>query len=134
MVRSFVTYSGNKHCLLEHEPSGSQIETDAPKDNQGLGQAFSPTDLMAAALSSCAITTMAIVGEKSGIDLSGVRASVEKHMESNPRRIGQLVLDISLPARLDSNQRSFMEETARGCPVLRSLSSEIIVKISFTYF
>src|ERR1700689_1455565 len=90
MVKSNTVYSGGLHCEITHEPSRSKIETDAPKDNLGKGERFSPTDLVGAALGSCILTTMAIVAERDGISINGVTASVEKEMIVKPRRIGAL--------------------------------------------
>ena len=80
MVKIDATYQGQKHCLAVHEPSGSQLETDAPKDNQGLGEKFSPTDLVATALGTCILTTIAIVVERDNIDIKGATISVEKEI------------------------------------------------------
>src|ERR1700722_14006421 len=98
MVKLSVTYQGQKHCQLIHEPSASTIETDAPKDNQGKGERFSPTDLVGAALGSCILTTMAMVAERDGVAITGARAEVEKEMLATPRRIGTLKVKITLPS------------------------------------
>ncbi|PIS10531.1 MAG: osmotically inducible protein OsmC [Bdellovibrio sp. CG10_big_fil_rev_8_21_14_0_10_47_8] len=133
MVKSKILYQGQKHCELIHEPSQSKIETDAPKDNQGKGERFSPTDLMGAALGSCILTTMAIVGERDGIDLRGSQASVEKVMTDAPRRIQSLRVDIVLPAHLSPDQRRKMEEVAKHCPVKRSLHPDVETPMTFIY-
>jgi len=133
MVKMNAVYKGKKHCELIHEPSQSKIETDAPKDNQGLGEKFSPTDLVGAALGSCILTTMAIVAERDGINIEGSTADVEKEMTAQPRRIGALNVKITLPASLNTNQRRKLEETAHHCPVHKSLHPDVQLPITFVY-
>ncbi len=133
MVRMQVTYQGDKHCELIHEPSQSRIETDAPKDNNGRGERFSPTDLMGAALGSCILTVMAIMAERDNIDLRGARASVEKEMYTNPRRISKLVVNLHMPAGVSRDYRKKLELAANTCPVHRSLHPEIESPIIFHY-
>jgi putative redox protein len=133
MVKMSIVYQGQKHCLLTHEPSGSNIETDAPKDNQGRGERFSPTDLVGAALGSCVLTTMALVAERDGISIDGATAEVEKEMIVKPRRIGALKVKIKLPSDLTSDQRRKLEESARHCPVHKSLHPDIDAPILFSY-
>src|SRR5687768_8276610 len=117
MVRISVDYVGEKHCELTHGPSGSKIETDAPKDNQGKGEKFSPTDLMAAALGSCILTTIAIIAEKEGIHFEKASCEVEKIMTSNPRRVSALKTILKLPEKLSFQERQKVEQIARNCPV-----------------
>ena len=132
MVKSAAVYTGEKHCELVHEPSGSRIETDAPKDNQGRGERFSPTDLMGAALTSCILTTMAIVAERDGVSLVGARAEVEKEMITDPvRRVGALRVRVTLPAGIPPDYRKKLENAAQACPVKRSLHPELQTPISF---
>jgi uncharacterized OsmC-like protein len=133
MVKMSVIYQGQKHCELTHEPSGAKIETDAPRDNQGKGERFSPTDLMGAALASCVLTTMAIVGERDGIRLDEMQAEVIKEMNSDPRRIKSLPVHVRMPARLTPDQRAKLERAARHCPVHKSLNPEIHAPITFEY-
>lgn len=133
MVRMNIVYQGHKHCALVHEPSGSKIETDAPKDNQGKGERFSPTDLVGAALGSCVLTTMALVAERDGLSIQGATAEVEKEMFDNPRRIGALHMRITLPSSLTPEQRRKMEETAKHCPVHRSLHPDVQMPLHFEY-
>jgi putative redox protein len=118
---------------LEHGPSGSRIATEAPKDNGGTGGSFSPTDLVGAALASCALTTMALVASREGIPFGEAKAAVEKRMTPPPRRIGELVVQIQMPAGLSRAHRARMEETAHGCPVARSLHPDLKLPMSFTY-
>lgn len=133
MVKMNVTYQGEKHCSLTHGPSGSHIETDAPKDNNGKGERFSPTDLVGAALASCILTTIAILGEKKGLSFEGATTEVEKEMTSAPRRIDSLKLKVTLPARLNDLERSECEEIALNCPVHRSLHPDVKIPIIFVY-
>lgn len=118
---------------LEHGPSQSRVTTEAPKDNGGTGMSFSPTDLVGAALASCALTTMALAAGREGIPMGEARARVEKRMTPPPRRIGALVLDIQMPAGLSPEHRARLEEVARGCPVARSLHPDLQLPMTFTY-
>ncbi|HVG59770.1 MAG TPA: OsmC family protein [Hyalangium sp.] len=118
---------------LEHGPSGTRMATEAPKDNGGTGGSFSPTDLVGAALASCALTTMALVASREGISFGEAKATVEKRMTPPPRRIGELVLQIQMPAGLSRAHRARMEEVAHGCPVARSLHPELKLPMSFNY-
>lgn len=133
MVRVTATYTGKKHCVAEHEPSSRNLETDAPKDNQGLGESFSPTDLVATALGTCALTTMAIYAEQNGLNLNGSKMSVEKIMTSNPRKIASLKTVIHLPKDLEPSVKQKLEEIAHSCPVKKSLHPEIQIPIEFIY-
>jgi uncharacterized OsmC-like protein len=133
-VTMTIEYQGELHCSLEHDPSKTRIFTDAPKDNQGRGQAFSPTDLLGAALISCAVTTMAIKGPKEGIPLSKATGRVVKEMSTSPpRRIARLSVELEMPAGLSGDQRAKLEAIARTCPVALSLSKEIEVPVLFKY-
>jgi putative redox protein len=133
MVKMSVKYTGQKHCVLKHEPSSSEIETDAPKDNAGRGERFSPTDLMGAALASCILTTMAIVAERDGLSIEGATAEVTKEMITNPRRIGALPVQITMPANLAEEVRKKLENAAQHCPVHKSLHPDVSAPISFKY-
>jgi putative redox protein len=125
MVQILIEYTGNLHCDAKHGPSGAVIATDAPTDNQGKGEAFSPTDLVATALGTCIATTMAIVAERHQVELKGMTVQVQKEMASNPRRIGRLTTEVHIPLPADHPQRALLEQTALGCPVHRSLSAEM---------
>lgn len=133
MVRISIDYTGEKHCDLIHQPSGNKISTDAPKDNNGRGEAFSPTDLVAAALGSCILTTMAIKGEKENIDVRGCTATVDKEMNPEPRKIARLTVAVRLPKKLAALERKKLEEIAHNCPVAKSLHPEMQLPITFTY-
>jgi len=127
------TYTGSLKMELTHGPSEVVLKTAAPVDNMGDGSSFSPTDLVAAALGSCAVTTMAIVATREGIPFGTASFIVHKHMRSDPRRVDRLPLTIRMPAGLDSQQRTRMEDVARSCPVARSLLPEIELDFNFEY-
>jgi putative redox protein len=134
MVEMSLVYEGGLHTKALHQPSRASIETDAPLDNQGRGEAFSPTDLLATSLASCMLTTMAIVGDREGWCLDGATARVEKHMGLQPRRrIGRLVVDLTLPAGLPGTARMRLEESARGCPVAASIHPDTRVDLTMRW-
>jgi uncharacterized OsmC-like protein len=120
-------------CQLTHEPSNSQIRTTPPKDNGGDGSTFSPTDLVGAALASCALTTMALVAGREGLTFLGGSARVEKEMTPPPRRIASLALVITMPAATPEAQRARLEEIAKTCPVARSLHPDVQLPLRFEY-
>lgn len=121
------------NCTLTHEPSGSQIRTTPPKDNGGDGSTFSPTDLMGAALASCALSTMALTAPKEGLTFGAASARVVKEMVGPPRRIGSLALVITMPPGTPQAQRARFEEIARGCPVARTLHPDVQIPMTFEY-
>jgi putative redox protein len=134
MVKMSMEYEGDLRCHLKHGPSGSEILTDAPVDNQGRGAAFSPTDLVAAALGSCMLTVMGIAAKKNGIRLEGAKADVQKEMVADPlRRIGSINVLIQMPKGIVRDKREFLENIAHTCPVHKSLSSQVSVQIDFQY-
>jgi putative redox protein len=133
MVKMSLVYQGEKHCELTHEPSSSKIETDAPKDNAGRGERFSPTDLVGAALVSCVVTTMAIMAERHGIALGGMKARVSKEMNPQPRFIANLPIEIDMPAGLSAENRKKLEAAAHTCPVKRSLGENVQTPMVFNY-
>lgn len=126
-------YEGGLKMELNHGPSGTVAKTAAPEDNKGDGSSFSPTDLLAAALGSCAVTTMAIVADREGIPFENAEFVIEKHMRSGPRRVDRLPLTIRMPASLSREQREVLEGAARTCPVDRSLLPEIEREFTFEY-
>ncbi len=133
MVRIDVVYEGDLHTRCTHGPSGRDLETDAPVDNEGRGETFSPTDLVAAALGSCVLTVMGIVARRRGISLEGARARVAKHMTADPvRRIGRLEVEVVLPRGLAAEERDVLERAARTCPVKASLHPETEVALRFS--
>ncbi len=129
-----VDYRGQLHTVCRHGPSGRELETDAPKDNEGRGESFSPTDLLATALGGCMLTVMGIVARRHGWELEGARASVEKHMKSDPvRRVGRLDVRLILPSGLPREARPVLEEAALTCPVKQSLHLDIEVDTRFAW-
>ena len=133
MSQSNIVYKNNLRTEAVHLSSGEAIITDAPVDNNGKGEAFSPTDLVVAALGSCMITIMGIVAQKHNIDISGTSASVKKIMGSNPRKIDEVVIDISMNNHLNKNDRKRLERAALSCPVHKSLHPDLIKTINFSY-
>src|SRR5271169_7091809 len=118
MVRITGEYQGDLHCTAVHEPSGSALGTDAPRDNQGRGAAFSPTDLVATAFATCIATTMAIVARNHGVELKGVRFEVTKEMAPDlPRRISELNARMWMPASAKGVPAGVLEQAANNCPV-----------------
>lgn len=126
-------YLGSKKVELTHEQSGSRFITEAPKDNGGEGMSFSPTDLVAAAFGSCVLTTIAIVAERAGINVDGMHMRVEKHMQQEPRRIGNIPLTVHLPKALGEAERRRLEAAGRACPVHKSLHPEVQAETNFIY-
>jgi putative redox protein len=126
MVNISVRYDGDLHCSATHGPSQSKLATDAPADNKGKGQAFSPTDLVATALATCISTTMGIKADELGVDLRGMTVSVKKEMSKDvPRRIVALPSEVHIPLPPDSPHRTVLEQTGLNCPVHKSLPPEI---------
>lgn len=133
MVKSTTVYTGGLHCEAVHEPSGARIATDAPEDNHGKGEAFSPTDLVGAAMAACMSTIMGIVAERHGIDLKGMSIEVQKHMNADPRRIGKLEVVITVPLPADTPFKSMLEAAAMNCPVKKSLHPDIDIPITWVW-
>jgi putative redox protein len=132
-MTSQIIYKADLRTTAVHLQSGTEIETDAPTDNQGKGERFSPTDLMATSLGACMVTTMAIKANTMGIVLDGTRVDVTKIMVADPRRIGKLIAHVYFPEglQLDEKQKDLMERTARTCPVERSLHPDIELDMAF---
>ena len=133
MSRANIVYQNNLRTEAEHIASGEKIITDAPIDNNGKGEAFSPTDLVATALGSCIITIMAISANKYDIDMSGTNASVKKIMGSDPRRISEISIEINMNKNIEEKDRKRLERSALTCPVHRSLHPDLEKKIRFIY-
>jgi len=134
MVEINVTYNGGLKCEAVHKPSGKSIVTDAPADNHGKGEAFSPTDLLAASLGTCLLTVMGIAAEERGINMNNTTCRVEKHMsEDKPRRIVKLVAQIVFPEGIPLAKRGLLEAVAINCPVTKSLKPEIEVDIKMHF-
>ena len=128
-----ITYEGNLRTKAVHLESGSSLDTDAPKDNQGLGEKFSPTDLVCVSLASCMLTIMGIAMQKYNIDLKGTTASVKKTMGTEPRMISQIDIIVNFPTSYDDKIKIILERAANNCPVHKSLSNQIEKNIKFIY-
>ena len=128
-----IKYKGHLRTTATHLDSGSEISTDAPKDNHGLGKTFSPTDMVCSALASCILTIMAIAVEKNDVDIKNTTAIVKKTMGNNPRRIVKIEIYLTFPKEYDSKTRTILERAAHNCPVHHSLSERVEKKISFKY-
>ncbi len=134
MVEIQIVYQGKLRCRATHVDSGAELLTDAPKDNMGKGESFSPTDLVAAALGSCLITIMGIAAQRMEIDLAGTRVVVVKEMVTAPiRRIGRLATTIHVPLKLTAEQRQKLENAARACPVHQSLHPDVQAPVAFNW-
>jgi putative redox protein len=134
MVEIKAVYEGQLHCTATHGPSGMTLTTDAPKDNMGKGESFSPTDLVATALATCVVTTMGIVAQRHNLDLNGTMVRVEKHMiTTGIRRIGRLPVEVKVPRTFSDEDRQRLENAAHTCPVHKSLHPDVDSPITFTW-
>ncbi|HWE02382.1 MAG TPA: OsmC family protein [Tepidisphaeraceae bacterium] len=134
MVQMQIAYEGNLRTTIVHEPSGARLITDAPKDNQGEGQSFSPTDLVASALGSCMLTIMGIAARNFKIDLAGATVRVQKEMVTSPiRRIGKLTVDITVPGKTTVEQQHKLRDAAMHCPVHKSLHPDVQTPVTFHF-
>lgn len=134
MVHIDVVYEGGLHCQAIHGPSGCTLSTDAPVDNKGRGESFSPTDLVATGLASCMATIMGMQADTLGIDISGMRIHVEKIMSADtPRRIAKLPVKIEMPVPHDAKTATIMERAAKHCPVHHSIHPDIEVTVEWVW-
>jgi putative redox protein len=134
MVNIQIEYQGDLHCKATHGPSGAEFSTDAPKDNQGRGESFSPTDLVATALGTCMLTIMGMAARTLSIDISGATASVEKEMTPTlPRKIQRLTVRIHVPRSPSPADKEKLERAAHTCPVHKSLHPDVQVPIQFIW-
>lgn len=132
MVEVRIVYEGQLRCMATHGPSGTTLRTDAPLDNQGRAESFSPTDLVAVALGSCMLTIMGIIARRHEWNLEGAAVRVEKHMVTAPvRRIGRLPVEITVPIKLTQDQRQMLELAVLTCPVHQSLHPDIDAPVTF---
>lgn len=134
-MTSIIEYLGNLRCECTHLQSGSRIETDAPTDNQGKGERFSPTDTVCVALATCIITTMGIKAQTMDIDLAGSKIEVTKHMVSDPRRIGRIDIKLILKAspEISDRDKEILQRVGNQCPVARSLHPDVEKNIEYTW-
>jgi putative redox protein len=129
-----IIYKGNLRTEATHLKSGQTVVTDAPVDNQGKGEAFSPTDLMSTSLGSCMLTIMGIAAQKHEIGIGNVEVEIGKHMASDPRRVSQIDVIMKIEDKgLTDKEKKILENSALTCPVAKSLSAEIIQNVSFQY-
>jgi putative redox protein len=137
VVDIYLEYQGDLHCQVKHGPSSALLSTDAPVDNHGRGESFSPTDLLAAGLGSCIVTVMGIQAQKHGYSLEGTRVHVKKTMTTGkPRRIAQLAVQITLPKAATvsvAGARAGLEQEAHQCPVRLSLLEAIDIPVQFDW-
>jgi uncharacterized OsmC-like protein len=134
MATATINYLGELRTNCEHLQSGTTIVTDAPTDNMGKGEAFSPTDLLSTSLVSCMLTTMGIVAQRENIPFPNASAEMTKVMASNPRRVAQIVISIRMPkVTYTDQQKKVLEDTAYNCPVAKSLNSDVKQEITFEY-
>ncbi len=135
MVSMEVVYDGNKKCTATHGPSQTKVRTDAPKDIGGDGSAFSPTDMVGAALGACILTTMAMFAERHELDITGARIVVTKEMATQPiRRIGRLAATLTMPAsKVPQEMRETLEQVGHNCPVYKTLHPDVEVPLEFVY-
>tara|TARA_B100002051_G_scaffold136619_1_gene129794 strand:+ start:840 stop:1241 length:402 start_codon:yes stop_codon:yes gene_type:complete len=130
---SKVTYKGSLRTEAIHVQSGNTIITDAPIDNHGKGEAFSPTDLVATALASCMLTIMGIVANRNHLKINGTTAEIEKIMGANPRRINEIKISIRFNENFDKKTKRKLENAALTCPVSNSLNEKLNESIKFIY-
>lgn len=130
-----VVYKGDLRCECTHLQSGTIIETDAPTDNRGKGQRFSPTDTVCVALATCVITTMGIKANDMAIDLTGTAIDVKKHMIPDPRRVGQIDVTLNFPAslQLDEKDKTILQRVGDHCPVAKSLHPDLKLNIVYNW-
>ena len=133
MPTSKITYQGELRTICIHLQSGTEILTDAPTDNHGKGEVFSPTDLCATSLAQCILTTIAILGRNKNINIQGATCELQKIMMTNPRRIGEIICHFKFPTLHTEEEKKFIEETAEKCPVAASLHPDIKQTLTFTY-
>ena len=134
MVKIEIEHRGGFHSEAVHTQSGSKLQTDAPLDNGGRGESFSPTDLVATALGTCMTTTMDLYAQRNGFNIDGAKAIVVKHMTSKPvRRIGRLEVVVTVPLPANHPQRAALEKVALNCPVQKSLNPETEIPVTFLW-
>lgn len=134
MIEIRIDYEGQLHCAAIHGPSGAQLATDAPVDNNGKGEAFSPTDLVATALGTCMATVMGIAAERKQISLAGMKIRVGKHIsEDQPRRISRLEVEIDMPIPEDHSEKQLLQSAAHGCPVRHSIHPDIEIPVTWRW-
>ena len=133
MATSIVYYSSELRTESTHLQSGETYITDAPIDNEGKGEAFSPTDIIATGLANCMLTIMGIVAKRKSLDIEGTKAEVTKIMGTEPRRISEIKIDFFFPKSYDKNSKQLLQTAAIKCPVAKSLANDLTQTINFHY-
>lgn len=128
-----IIYTGNLRCRAEHIQSKTIMETDAPTDNRGKGERFSPTDLLCVSLATCMLTTMGIRAADMNVDITNAKSEVTKHMASDPRRVAKIEVSVSLPANDNEKDRVILERTGTNCPVAKSIHPNIELVINYNW-
>ncbi|MDQ2718483.1 MAG: OsmC family protein [Bacteroidota bacterium] len=128
-----IVYTGNLRCQAQHIQSKSEIETDAPIDNRGKGERFSPTDLLCVSLATCMLTTMGIKAGDMNVDLTNAKADITKHMASDPRRVAKIEIFVFLPENKNEKDKLILEKTGNNCPVAKSIHPDIEVAINYKW-
>lgn len=128
-----IEYTGNLRCNATHVQSNSTIETDAPTDNRGKGERFSPTDLLCVSLATCMLTTMGIKANDLNVDISGATAEVTKHMAADPRRVAAIDVVVKLPLAGDEKTQVILERTGNNCPVAKSVHPDIQLNLQYKW-
>ena len=128
-----IIYKGNLRCEARHIHSGSIIETDAPTDNRGKGERFSPTDMLCVSLATCMLTTMGIKANDMNVDISYSKANVTKHMASDPRRVSKIEVTVLLPKNINEKDRIILEKSGNNCPVAKSVHPDIELALVYNW-
>ena len=126
-----IIYKGNLRCEAEHLQSKSTIQTDAPTDNRGKGERFSPTDLLCVSLATCMLTTMGIKANDLDVDISESKADVTKHMAADPRRVSKIEVSVTLPSKTGEKERLILERSGNNCPVAKSIHPDITLILNY---
>ncbi len=132
-MTSSIVYKGNLRCEAVHLQSKSTIETDAPTDNRGKGERFSPTDLLCVSLATCMLTTMGIKANDLDVEITESKADVTKHMVSDPRRVSKIEISVSLPKNINEKERLILERSGNNCPVAKSVHPDIELVLSYCW-
>jgi len=132
-MTSSIVYKGNLRCEAVHIQSKSTIETDAPTDNRGKGERFSPTDLLCVSLATCMLTTMGIKANDLDVDIAHSKADVTKHMASDPRRVSKIEVSVFLPKNINEKERLILERSGNNCPVAKSVHPDIELVLKYEW-
>lgn len=132
-MTALIEYTGNLRCNSKHLQSGSTVETDAPTDNRGKGERFSPTDMLCVSLATCMLTTMGIKANDMEANIDGATAEVTKHMAADPRRVSAIDIRVKLPAQKDVKSHIILERTGNNCPVAKSIHPDIQLTLEYAW-